>query len=127
MHARRPLRRCCRATPLTPSSQHAAPLHSQDIITRTFEFCGTLANGFAAVAVRRATDVVAALAPDATPRQNVETAVKGGLALVALALLKSVLSVRRGCRQRRVADGIDERAAATSMNMQLQPEAGTNS
>ena len=33
------------------------------------------------------------LAPDSAPRRNIETAVKGGLALVGLAMLKSVLSV----------------------------------
>ncbi|GBF98606.1 hypothetical protein Rsub_10795 [Raphidocelis subcapitata] len=64
----------------------------KDLVARAFDFCGAAAMRFAAAAVARSTDVVCALAPDATPRPKVETAVKGALALLALALLKSVLS-----------------------------------
>ena len=47
-------------------------------------------------AVGRATDMLQALVPPSTPRAKVETAVKGALTLLALALVKSVLSVSRG-------------------------------
>jgi len=72
--------------PLPPSTL-------QDLVSRMFEFCSATASRAAAVAVGRAADVIQALVPDSTPRIKIETAVKGGLTLVALALLKSVLSV----------------------------------
>lgn len=74
-----------RTTPAQPNPQ--------DLLERAFEFCGAAASRAAAAAVGRATDALQLLVPQSTPRPKVEAAVKGALALLALALVKSVLSV----------------------------------
>jgi hypothetical protein len=71
--------------------------HSQDLLERAFEFCGAACGSAASVAVARAADVLQALVPPSTPRSKVETAVKGALALLVLALVKGVLSVSAFC------------------------------
>jgi hypothetical protein len=84
-----------RSSPLPPLSPPApGPAPRQDAFSRALAFAASAAATVATTAVARVTDVAAALVPDSVPRARVELAVKAGLMLLALAMLKSLLSVR---------------------------------
>lgn len=70
------------------------------MVSGVLDTCLSATAGITAAAVGRLADALQGVAPPSAPRHKIEAAVKGGLLLLLLCLLKGILSVRAVGRER---------------------------